>query len=129
MEDQQHRPLTVTSLVPYAHVADIERSIAFYQQLGFQIADTYRGNGQLFWCSLRSGGARLMLAQTETPIDRIQQAVLFYCYAANVSALRLQLMRSGIRVGPVEHPDSMPNGEIRLEDPDGYVLLIGQLEP
>lgn len=128
MSDRGNQPLTVTSLIPYVHVANIERSIVFYQKLGFQTSDTFRGNGQLFWCSLRSGEARLMLALTESPIDPIQQAVLFYCYTENVTILREQLLRAGISVGPVAYPDYMPNGEIRIEDPDGYTLLIGQLE-
>jgi len=29
----------------------------------------------------------------------------------------------------IVHPAHMPAGELRLVDPDGYVLLIGQLRP
>jgi hypothetical protein len=30
--------------------------------------------------------------------------------------------------GAIEHPFYMPSGEFRLFDPDGYVLLVGQLD-
>jgi hypothetical protein len=36
------------------------------------------------------------------------------------------LLSSGVKVSPITHPEKVPKGEIRLEDPDGYALLIGQ---
>jgi hypothetical protein len=33
----------------------------------------------------------------------------------------------GIDVGEIEYPFYMPAGEFRVVDPDGYVLLVGQL--
>jgi len=29
----------VSDLVPFAHVADVDRSVAFYERLGFEAAD------------------------------------------------------------------------------------------
>ena len=34
---------------------------------------------------------------------------------------------AGVEVGEVKRPFYMPAGEFRVADPDGYVLLIGQL--
>jgi hypothetical protein len=31
-----------------------------------------------------------------------------------------------VKVSRITYPDYMPKGEIRVEDPDGYCLLIGQ---
>jgi hypothetical protein len=36
------------------------------------------------------------------------------------------LLASGVDVSAITYPNYMPKGEIRIEDPDGYVLLIGQ---
>jgi hypothetical protein len=33
---------------------------------------------------------------------------------------------SGVKVSAISYPDYMPKGEIRVDDPDGYTLLIGQ---
>jgi hypothetical protein len=33
-----------------------------------------------------------------------------------------------VEVGEITRPFYMPAGEFRLEDPDGYVLLVGQLD-
>ena len=120
-------PHAVHDLVPYAHVSDVARSIAFYRRLGLEVVGTVDYRGQLGWARLRSGEAQLMVALASGPIDPDQQAVLFYLYANDVAALREQLLADGIDVGGVGHPDHMPAGEIRVHDPDGYGLLIGQL--
>ena len=31
-----------------------------------------------------------------------------------------------VNLSSIAHPEYMPKGEVRLEDSDGYVLLIGQ---
>jgi len=41
-------------------------------------------------------------------------------------ALRAHLLVSGAKASPITFPDYMPKGEIRIDDPDGYCLLIGQ---
>lgn len=70
-----------------------------------------------------------MLAQADGPVDPAVQAILFYLYADDVAALREHLKRNSVEVSEVSRPFYMPEGEIRLTDPDGYVLLIGQPNP
>ena len=124
----------VDGLTAYAHVADVERSIEFYGQLGLAVATTHHHEGRLVWAFVASdpgdpnrAGARLMLALADEPVDPSSQAVLFYAWARDVRALRQELAAAGIAVGEIEQPFYMPAGEFRVEDPDGYVLLIGQL--
>ena len=117
---------TVSSLIPYAHVADVERSIAFYWMLGFEVTDTRPQEGRLGWAFMERGAARLMLALATEPIDPRAQAILLYLWCKDVAALRRELVTQGVEVGPITHPEHMPAGEIHLEDPDGYVLLVGQ---
>ena len=56
-----------------------------------------------------------------------QQAVLFCCWSPDVEAFHAELRDAGIVVGAIEYPFYMPAGEFRVVDPDGYVLLVGQL--
>jgi hypothetical protein len=72
--------------------------------------------------------ADLMFARASDPVIASQQAVLFYLYSPELIALRAHLLGNGVKVSPISYPDYMPKGEIRVEDPDGYVLLIGQAE-
>jgi hypothetical protein len=52
----------VSGLVPFVHVEDVERSIAFYYHLGFIVASIYRYRGTSVWAELRSEGAELMVS-------------------------------------------------------------------
>jgi hypothetical protein len=60
-------------------------------------------------------------------VDARQQGVLFYCWSSDVAHLRRELLGAGIEVRAIEHPSYMPAEEISVTDPDGYLLVIGQL--
>ena len=70
--------------------------------------------------------ARRMLTRASGPVNAGEQAVLFYLYSPDLAAYRNDLLALGIAVSPISYPTYMPKGEIRIEDPDGYVLLVGQ---
>ena len=91
----------VTGLVPFVHVEDVERSIAFYYHLGFIVASVYKYKGAPVWAELRSEGAGLMVSTDGDPIDPPGQGVLFYLYSDNLAALREQLRADGIHVGEI----------------------------
>jgi hypothetical protein len=143
----------VHALVPMLHVASVQQSIGFYGLLGLSCARRMDGpDGRPFWARLEgagSAGACLMLASASGPIDAGVQAVLLYLYSSDVRALRERLLHAGVpdggayggqplatstaggrtdhrRVFGVAHPHYMPAGELRVHDPDGYVLLVGQ---
>lgn len=128
-----------------AHVADVERSIRFYELLGLTVENRMQEGGRTNWASIGSGAATLMLAVASDPVKPEQQAILFYLYCPDVSAIREHLLANGIADGgkfcggpgpnggrsvvfEPTHPDYMPKGELRVADPDGYCLLIGQVD-
>lgn len=117
---------TVTGLVPMAHVADVERSIRFYEQLGLKLVNRLqKPDGLTFWAFMKSSGAEIMFSLADEPVVASQQAVLFYLYAGNLAGLRQELI-AGVRVSEITFPFYMEKGEMRMDDPDGYCLLIGQ---
>jgi catechol 2,3-dioxygenase-like lactoylglutathione lyase family enzyme len=117
----------VTGLIPMAHVANVQRSVDFYKYLGMEVRGSLRTpSGDLQWVHLASDQADIMFARASEPVIAGQQAVLFYLYAPDLIALRNHLLASGVKVSPITYPDYMPKGEIRIDDPDGYTLLIGQ---
>ena len=118
---------TTSNLVAMAHVADVQRSADFYSQMGFRIVSTFKNDaGVLRGVDLRSGDAALMLTKADAPVIAAEQTVLFYLYTDGLAALREQLLGSGVAVSEISYPFYMEKGEIRVADPDGYVLLIGQ---
>ncbi len=138
--------IAVDRLVPFVHVADVEDALAFYALLGFRPENAMRdAHARAFWALASSGKAQIMLARASGPVDADQQAVLFYMYSADIAALREHLLASGLRDGgaytgarsPDDGPrtvfepqrrDYMKGGEMRVVDPDGYVIFVGQLE-
>jgi catechol 2,3-dioxygenase-like lactoylglutathione lyase family enzyme len=116
----------VSDLVPFVHVSDLERSVAFYELLGFEVGDTYEVDGRLQWAGLQHETARLMLALAGAPIDRRRQAVLFYLYVQDLDGLRRHLVEHGVPVGPIRDGSPGPEREIALSDPDGYRLMIAE---
>jgi catechol 2,3-dioxygenase-like lactoylglutathione lyase family enzyme len=123
----------IHSLTPYARVADIHRSIAFYRRLGLEVQNSHFDDEVLAWAFLstptsdrRAAAARLMLAAADEPIDPSKQGMLLYCWTDDALGLHGELEAAGIDVGEIEHPFYMRAGEFEVVDPDGYVVLVGQ---
>ena len=114
------------SLVPMASVRSVTRSIAFYRKVGFEVRNTHTPEGETepVWSSLESGGAELMLARAEEPVDPGRQGVLFYAYCPDVAEFRAGLIAAGVEAGPIRTPFYNPRGEFEVTDPDGYVLMV-----
>jgi hypothetical protein len=119
---------SVSRLVPFVRVVDVERSVAFYCHLGFAVEDVATYQDRLSWASLRSEGAEMMLEGTQGPSDPDRQRVLFYLYSRDLAALREQLIGAGIEAGEIEDGTPGPREEMRVIDPDGYVLMIAQID-
>jgi ketosteroid isomerase-like protein len=119
----------VTSLIPFVHVEDVQRSIDFYHHLGFTLASVYKYKGTPVWAELESERAQLMVSTDGDPIDPAGQGVLFYLYSADLAALRDQLLEAGVEAGPIEDGTPGPRREMKLTDPDGYELMVAETEP
>lgn len=116
----------IEALVPMAHVKNVEHSVTFYKQLGFAVTSDFKQEGMLKWVHLESGNANLFLSLASDNVVAGQQGVLFYLYSPNLIALREHLLSLGVSVSAIAYPFYMEKGEMRVEDPDGYCLLIGQ---
>src|SRR5262245_12952674 len=89
----------VYELVPMAHVADVERSIKFYELLGFSIRERIPAAGRIHWAWLTAGRGHLMLATADEPQTPARPAILLYLYTQDVAALRAHLLASGVANG------------------------------
>lgn len=121
--------IQTSSLVAFVHVADVQRSIDFYADLGFKVSNRVVPEGQSapIWAWLESEKANLMVGLASGPIDASQQAILFYLYYDDIEHTHAALAELGHATGAIHYPFYMPGGEFRLEDPDGYVLMLAQV--
>jgi len=121
-------PPPLRNVVAMLHVTSVPRSAAFYALLGFEVANTHYELGcedEPLWAWLQSRhGASLMLAKADEPVDPAAQAVLFYLYCDDVTAMHATLHASAMKVGDITYPFYCPRGEFRTIDPDGYVAMI-----
>jgi len=138
----------VENQIPMVHVLDVDRSVTFYALLGYSCASRFSNDhGRTNWAMLVSGNARMMLAAASGPVIAQDQAVLFYMYSQDVRQLRLHLIENGLADAGEPPGESnaekfagavrcsavfeivrrfyMPQGELRIHDPDGYCILVG----
>jgi glyoxalase/bleomycin resistance protein/dioxygenase superfamily protein len=108
---------------PVLHVAEIERSLRFYELLGFATIDTDRCN-PLGWARMHCDGGAVMFLRAEEPVDASAHSVMLYMYTPDLIGLREQLLASGVKVPAIKYPEYMPSGEICLADPDGNIILV-----
>ncbi|HYD16572.1 MAG TPA: VOC family protein [Candidatus Nanoarchaeia archaeon] len=125
-------------VVPMMHVMDVERSVKFYEMLGFTAAEVLRhDDGKAFWAYLachrgrpekrttENESAAVMVTQAGHPVDATVQGALLYMYSPDLVGLREKLVAGGVKVSEIVPRFYMPKGEMELTDPDGYCVLIG----
>ena len=109
----------VTDLVPFVHVADVDRSVSFYERLGFVMQDEFAPDGRRIWAFLERGDARLMVAEADAPVDPHAQAALFYLYTRDLEALRARLLDAGVAAGAITTGGPGPTGRCASTTPTG----------
>lgn len=116
-------------------VADVQRSVAFYEQLGFATQATYDDPP---YATLALAGARLSLAEQghdaedrpgvalEAPPDRTRQNALLVLEVEDCMAAYHDLRDAGVAF--LAEPYSPPWGGHRCfaVDPDGYLVELEQ---
>ena len=130
------KTVALTGLVPMIHVADVERSIEFYKKFGFEVGNSVPKVGPKHWAWLYcpavenwKNGANLMVARSARPLNAGAQDVLFYLYVSDLVALRDDLIAKEIKVSEISYPEYLPKGECRVNDPDGYCVMVAQAGP
>lgn len=127
----------VSSIVAMIRVADIIKSAEFYRNLGFEVGNAVPREGPPFeWAWLYQPkaanwktGANLMLVSEEEAVETAKvkaKVILFYLYVRDLKALREELLAKDINAGEISYPWYLPEGEFRLQDPDGYLLMVAQ---
>jgi len=115
------------SVVALLHVSDVQRSIEFYEKLGFELGNPPLSNdeGITFFAWLHRGPAsQVMITLADRPLNPGAQDVMFYLYVENMRAYREYLVERGVEVGEVSYPFWSPGGEFRVEDPDGWTWMV-----
>jgi hypothetical protein len=115
--------MLATYSTPLIHVADVEKSIRWYELLGFNVIDS--DGDPIGWARLHCEGGAIMLLCAERPIDPNAQRIGLYMYSPDLISLREHLLASGVNASEIYYPGYMPSGEMRLRDPDMFFVFVG----
>lgn len=117
------------------HVADVERSIAFYEALGFRIVQRWQD-----WIRLDRDGAELVLFSDDYIRRKPRRAAHYFSpwidgyprgvgveiviEVADVDAVHAAATAGGLRIVKEIADRPWKARDFRLADPDGYFLRI-----
>lgn len=123
------------SLTPNIFVRDIQKSIAFYESLGFATAMTVPDAPPFVWAMLRCGSVSVMLQSMESlgndlqEIDRTRSggSLLFYI---SIKSIREFFESINKKVPVVKGLEKTFYGatEFTIADPDGFLLTFAEDE-
>ncbi len=114
------------AVVALLHVADVQRSVAFYEKLGFELGNEPLKNeqGDVSFAWMHHGNAAQIMLTRGEKSPRLTQGLLFYLYATDMPAYREQLIARGVEVGKLTYPFWSPGGEFEVNDPDGWAWIV-----
>jgi hypothetical protein len=78
---------------------------------------------------LHHGELSVLLTSTAPPLDISQLPLLFYFFYNDVDAVVAVLGAAEVQVTHTGHPPHALGGEVKVLDPDGNTVLLGQREP
>jgi catechol 2,3-dioxygenase-like lactoylglutathione lyase family enzyme len=117
--------VNVKQAVPVFNVTDMDASLRFYiDGLGFVRTGTWIVDGRVRWCSLRLGGATLVLQEYRPggrPEGSLGQGVIVCAVCDDAIAVYHELISRRIASGPPFVRNRLCY--VAVQDPDGYLSL------
>ena len=117
----------VRSMIAAAYVKDIDASRAFYGLLGFREHSSAKAEASA-WSVMQHEGVSVLLAATGPALDIPALPLLFYFFCDDIEAVAGVLEEAGVPVVRTGHPPHALGGEVKVLDPDGNTVLLGQRE-
>jgi uncharacterized glyoxalase superfamily protein PhnB len=119
--------LQATSISPTLTVDDLQKSIAFFEGLGFGIEERWEENGVLLGVSLRAGEALVNISQDDGKKGRRQKGQgmrIFIATKQNIDQVAADAKKNGITLD--KEPYDAPWGARTFDvtEPSGFLLTI-----
>ena len=125
--------LTGKSLMPGYTVDDINKSIAFYEALGFILAQRWEEKGTLLGATMRAGSLELGLMQDDWKKGRDRQkgigTRLNIETAQNIDEIAARVKAAGIKLDTEPSDTEWKTRQFELTDPSGYKLTVSSEWP
>jgi uncharacterized glyoxalase superfamily protein PhnB len=119
----------IRAIVPSLTVDDLQKSIGFYEALGFAVEERWEDKGTLLGVMMRVGDAQIGLNQDDWKKGRdrtkgIGVRVSFSATRADVDELATRLKSAGATLKSEPHDTEWNSRAFEVADPSGYLLTI-----
>ena len=127
----QPKGLTLSSVSPSFTVGDLQKSIAWYQDvLGLVVKDRWEWDGKLMGVEMRAGTVTVMLGQDDWKKgrDRVKgEGFRMFCETTqDVDRLADQIKARGGTLSQEPRDESWGARVFSVEDPDGFKISISK---
>jgi len=120
--------LQVSAIVPSITVDDLQKSIAFYEALGFAIDEQWEEGGKLLGVMLRAGKTQLGLSQDDWQKGRDRKkgigVRLTMSTTQKIDEIAARAKAAGIKLKSEPHDTEWKTRAFEVTDPSGFLLTI-----
>ena len=120
--------LQVSTYIPIFTADDLQKSITFYEALGFTIDERWEENGTLLGVMLRAGRNQVGLNQDDWKKGRDRTKGIgvrwFMSTTQNVDEIAARAKRAGITLKSEPHDTEFNSRAFEVVDPSGFLLTI-----
>ncbi len=119
--------LQIGALVPTFTVDDLQKSITFYEALGFSIDERWEDNGTLLGVMLRAGKSEIGLSQDDWKKGRDRKkgvGMRLFISTQHVDEIAERARAAGIHLNSEPHDTEWKTRAFELTDPSGFLLTI-----
>jgi len=120
--------LQIGTVMPSLTVDDLQKSIKFYEALGFVIDDRWEDNDTLVGVMMRAGNTQFGLNQDDWKKGRDRQKGLglrlYMTTTQNVDEIAARAKKAGITLKTEPHDTEWKSRAFEVTDPTGFLLTI-----
>ena len=125
--------LQISAILPILTVDDLQKSITFYEALGFTVDERWEDNGTLLGVMLRAGQNQVALNQDDWKKGRDRKkgigVRLSMSTSQNVDEIAARAKQAGITLKSEPHDTEMNTRAFEVVDPSGFLLTIFSESP
>ena len=118
----------ISAIVPTLTVDDLQKSISFYEALGFAIDERWEQNGTLLGVMLRAGKTQIGLNQDDWKKGRDRKkgigVRLSISTPGNVDEIAKRAKHAGITLKSEPHDTEWKSRAFEVVDPSGFLLTV-----
>ena len=120
--------LQAKAVMPSLTVDDLQKSITFFEGLGFGVEDRWEDNGTLMGVMLRAGDARLGLSQDDWKKGRDRKKGeglrIFIGTTQNIDQIAADAKKAGITLVAEPHDTEWGSRAFEVAEPTGFKITI-----